>query len=77
MHTATSWRFELELLVYSSDRTSVFSHFAANKTDSFAYVWPDGSSAGYTVRYVEEPWDTPQGDGTWWTMRVVLEGPAS
>lgn len=73
MHQTTTWRFDLELLVYSSDRAGIYSHFASEGTDAFSYTWPDGSVA-HTVRYVQEPYDQQQGDGTWWIMRVALEG---
>ena len=55
MYENTQWTFTLNLhQLTSAEVTDLTDHYAANKTVSFSYTWPEDSST-YTCVYLEHP----------------------
>ena len=53
MHSSEKLRFVLKHDLSSAQKSSLDSHYTNNKSASFAYTWPGGSS--YTVMYAARP----------------------
>jgi hypothetical protein len=69
MFNADKFEFDLEHELTASQKTSLESHYAGDKTNSFSFTWPGGST--YTVKYMMSPQyrDMP---GGWFVARVKL-----
>ncbi len=60
MFANTQWTFTLQFpQLTAADEASLMAHYAANKTGSFSYTWPqespDYSGIAYTCIYLSHP----------------------
>lgn len=53
MHASEKLRFVLKHDLSASQKSALDTHYTNNKSASFAYTWPGGSS--YTVMYAARP----------------------